>query len=102
VRNQETLCGDPLDRDLVCGDKTRRFPERAHAEPRQLIAGEVTGSARIGALRFDRLGVTIGLNQPQHAVDVREIRPVLVKLAFQPRDTAGDLAALLSKCGNDV
>jgi len=40
------------------------------------------GEVRIGALRFDLSGVTVRLKQPQHAINMREVRAVLFQLAF--------------------
>jgi hypothetical protein len=41
---------------------------------------------RIGALRLDLSEVAIRLEQPQHAVYVRQVGPVLFQLAFQLLD----------------
>jgi len=37
-----------------------------------------SGSLRIGPLRLDRLRVAIGLEQPQHSVDMGEVHPALI------------------------
>jgi hypothetical protein len=34
-------------------------------------------------VRLDRLGVSVGLEQPQHAVDMRQVGAVLFELAFE-------------------
>ena len=74
---------------------------RAETEPRQLIPSEVA-VASIGALRTDRLGVEIGHEDAQHAVDMRQIGPVLIKLALQLINDAGEFTPLLDKTGDDV
>jgi hypothetical protein len=76
--------------------------ERVHTEPGQLIARKVPGAPGIGALRLYLAGVSIWLEQPQHAVYVREIRAVLFQLAFQLFDEPGDERSLLSEGGNDA
>jgi hypothetical protein len=58
--------------------------------------------ASVGTLRPKRLGVQIGSENAQHAVNVRHIGPMLVKLALQLIDNAGEFAALLDQAGNDV
>jgi hypothetical protein len=78
-----------------------RLAERAQDQPRELVTGKVAGTL-VGSLRLDRLGIAVGLEQAQHAVDMREVRPVLVKLAFQPVDAPGDLGALLAERINNM
>jgi hypothetical protein len=56
----------------VCGS------ERIHAEPRQLVPSKIPGASRIGPLRLYAGGVVFGLEQPQNAVYVREVRAVLL------------------------
>jgi hypothetical protein len=56
--------------------------EHAKAEPRQFIPTEVAVAA-IDALRADRLWINICRKNPEHAVDMRQVGPVLVKLALQ-------------------
>jgi hypothetical protein len=96
IRRLKTLCRDHPCRDLVYGDKTRCIAENIHTEPRQLIAREVAGPLGIGPLRLDCLGIAVGLEQSEHAVDMRQVRALLVELAFQAGNSPGDLGALLA------
>jgi hypothetical protein len=63
---------------------------------------EIAGPLGIGALRLDRLGIAIGGKKPLHAVDVREVGAMLIKVALKPGDAPGDLGALLAERGNDM
>ena len=44
---------------------------RASVETRQLVARKVPRPLGIGALQLDLVRVTVGLEQPQYAIDMR-------------------------------
>jgi hypothetical protein len=54
------------------------------------------------ALWLDVSRIAIRLKQPQHAIYVREVRTVLLQLAFRLFDQPGDKRSLLTKGRNDV
>src|ERR1700730_9127881 len=82
--------------------KPWRVAESIHTEPPQLVANEVGRPLGIGALWLDLVRVAVGLEQPQYAVDMREVRAVLFELAFKLFDDPGNDSPLLAQCGNDV
>ena len=97
VSRIETFSGDHPTRDIIRAQQfASRRPEHAKAEPRKFIPGEVAIAA-IGSLRSDRLRVEIGREHAKHTVNVREVGPILVKLALHLIDDAGQLAPLLDK-----
>ena len=51
----------------------------------------------LGTARHEILGIAIGLEQPQHAIDMREVRAVLFELAFELFDQPGNYRALLAE-----
>jgi hypothetical protein len=102
VASIKTFGGDRPARDLIGAQQLARCgSERAKAEPRQFIPGKVA-IAPVGTFRSDRLGVKIGRENAQHAVNVREVRAMLIKLALQLIDDASQLAPLLDQAGNEI
>jgi len=78
-----------------------RGSEHAEAEPRQFVSGEVA-IASIDALRSDRLWVEIGCKNAEHAINMRQVSPVLIELPLQFVDDASKLGALRNQAGNDM
>jgi|SRR5271169_1058448 len=101
VRTIQALRIDGLGYDVI-NAKPTAISQALAAKSRRLASAEVSGPSCIAALRLDRLGIAIGLEKPQHAVDMREVCPMLVKLAFQAGDDRRDAVALLAERGNDV
>ena len=62
----------------------RSGSEHAEAEPRQFVSGEVA-IASIDALRSDRLWVEIGCKNAEHAINMRQVSPVLIELPVAVR-----------------
>ena len=55
-----------------------------------------TLTVNTGRARLDISGVAVRLEQPQHAINVREVGAVLLQLAFQLFNEPGDKGSLLS------
>lgn len=80
-------------------------PAAGRSTPKQsrdnLITVEVAIPA-IDALRSDLLRVKISRENVEHAIYVRQVGSMLIKLALQLVNDAGEFAALLDKAGNNM
>ncbi len=102
VSRVKALRGNHPAGDVICAHRAARSgSEHAKAEPRQFIPGEVPVAA-IGALRADCLRVKISHENAEHAVDMHQVRPVLIKLPLQLVNNAGKLRSLRDQGGNDM
>lgn len=102
VSSIEAFGRDHPPRDIIRAQQLARCgSENAKAEPRQFISREVPIAA-VSALRSKRVGIKFSRQHAEHAVNVRQIGSVLIKLALQLIDDAGQFAALLDQPGNDM
>jgi hypothetical protein len=67
----------------IVGTRRLAIAQRFSAPRRQLVAREILGAPSVGALRLDVPGIAVGLEQPQNAVDVRQVGAVLLQLTFE-------------------
>ena len=88
VARVELLGLHDLERNLCGGQRlVNRELQRIHTEPRQFVVPEIL-RAGVAATGRNGLGIKIGAQHPERAVDMREVGPVLVKLRLQLIDDA--------------
>ena len=76
-------------------------PESSEGEAGEFPALEVQG-APIRALWPNRLRIKVCREDAQHPVNVRQIRPVLIDLALQLNDDAGEFGLLGNQTRDDL
>jgi hypothetical protein len=102
VSGIKALGRDHPARDVIGAQQvTRCGSEHVKAKPREFISGEVAIAA-IRPLRSDRLRIEIRRENAERAVYVCQVGSVLIKLALQHVNDAGEFAALLNEASDDM